>query len=176
MLKVAHKPELSLPVLVFGVVELRRLSRELDALEDYLKQNKIRQAGKQASLPHLSRMLDSLATQNQMNLLHDDDRHVLGNYLKEVEKNAPVLHFSFASDPSSAFMAKLVTWLRRNIHPHALVTLGLQPSISAGCILRTANKSFDFSLRHKIGEKYKYLTDAITQSANLTNQEVSRER
>lgn len=174
----APKAELSLPVLVFGVAELRRLSRELDELNDYLKQNKIRQAGKQASLPHLSRMLDSLATQNQMNLLHDDDRQALGAYLQEVAKSAPVLHFSFASDPSSAFMAKLVTWLRRNIHPQALVTLGLQPSISAGCILRTANKSFDFSLRQQLGEKYKYLTEAITQSANPNPpaQEVTNER
>lgn len=171
-----HNSELSLPVLVFGVAELRRLSRELDQLEDYLKQHKIRQAGKQASLPRLSRMLDNLATENQMNLLHDADRHALSVYLKEVEKSAPVLHFSFASDPSSAFMAKLVTWLRRNIHPQTLVTLGLQPSISAGCIVRTANKSFDFSLRRQIGEKYKYLIDAIAQSANSPVQEVPNER
>lgn len=159
----AHNDELTLPVLIFGVAELKRLAREIDSLENYLQQNKIRLPGKQPSLPRLSRMLDSLATQNQMNLLHDDDRYNLRQFLIETEKNAPVLHFSFASDPSSAFMAKLVTWLRRNIHPQALVTLGLQPSIAAGCIVRGPNKSFDFSLRSHLGENYKYLTEAIAQ-------------
>lgn len=160
----AHKVELTLPVLVFGAAELKRLLREIDSLENYLQQNKIRSAGKQPDLPRLSRMLDTLATQNQMNLLHDSDRKELRQFLVDTDKNAPVLHFSFASDPSSAFMAKLLTWLRRNIHPQALVTLGLQPSIAAGCIIRTPNKSFDFSLRNQLGENYKYLTEAISQT------------
>lgn len=170
----AHKEDLVLPVLIFGVVELRRLVREIDSLDNFLKQAQARQGGKQPSLPRLSRLLDDLATQNQMNLLHDDDLKVLRKYLVDIQKTAPVLHFSFASDPSSAFMAKLVTWLRRNIHPYALVTLGLQPSIAAGCIMRTTNKSFDFSLRHRLGENYEYLSQSIVQS--VQNPEVQNER
>lgn len=161
----ARKEELSLPVLVFGVSELRRLARELISLEDYITQSNLRRPGESQSLPKVSRVLDNLASQNQLNLLHAEDRKALMEFLQQVEHQAPLLHFSFASDPSSAFMAKLVTWLRRNIHPHALVTLGLQPSIAAGCIVRTKNKSFDFSLRHQLGENYKYLAESIAQNA-----------
>lgn len=159
----ARKEDLTLPVLVFGVSELRRLLRELSALENYLTQANLRQPGKSQSLPKASRVLDNLAGQNQLNLLHAEDRQTLLEFLRHIETQAPVLHFSFASDPSSAFMAKLVTWLRRNIHPNALVSLGLQPSIAAGCIVRTKNKSFDFSLRSQLGENYQYLAESIAR-------------
>jgi F0F1-type ATP synthase delta subunit len=45
-----------------------------------------------------------------------------------------------------------VTWLRANIHPQALVQVGLQPNIAAGCVVRTANKQFDLSLRQSFAK------------------------
>lgn len=153
--------QLVLPTLVFGISEVRRLTRELEALEDYMHQTSLRESGVQQRLPKVSRMLDDLSSQNHRNLLLAEDRTELHDFLQRVEHDAPVLHFSFASDPSSSFMAKLVLWLRHNIHPLALVTLGLQPSIAAGCIVRTSNKSFDFSLRHRLGEQHASLAEAL---------------
>jgi F0F1-type ATP synthase delta subunit len=152
---------LELPTLIFGPVEVRRLQRELEALDEYLQQSAIREAGKQASLPKTSRLLDALANNNTMNLLVDADRTKLHTFLGKVETKAPVIHISLAADPSSAFTAKLVAWLRTNIHPYALLSLGLQPSIAAGCVVRTANKSFDFSLRNHFHDQRRLLIDAI---------------
>lgn len=157
--------QLSLPVLVFGVVEVRRLIRELDALEEYMVQAKLRQSGASQSLPRVSRLSESIAAENSLNLLKQQDRQTLKSFLVNIEKDAPQLHFSFASDPSSAFLAKLVEWLRINIHPYALVSLGLQPSIAAGCILRTPNKAFDFSLRQRLSGSAEFLQDAMTASS-----------
>jgi hypothetical protein len=129
--------QLLLPVLVFGIVEVRRLRRELEALDEFMRQEVIRQPGKQAALPRVSRLLDALATDNSRNLLLDDHRTELAAFLRAVEEAAPAIHISFASDPSSAFTARLVKWLRGNIHPAILLQVGLQPTIAAGCIVRT---------------------------------------
>jgi F0F1-type ATP synthase delta subunit len=156
---------LELPTLVFGPIELRRLLREIEAVEEYLSQSSIREPGTQIALPKTSRILDALAGNNALNLLVEDDRKRLSAFLKEIEKKAPVIHISFAADPSSAFTAKIVAWLRTNIHPYALLQLGLQPSIAAGCVLRTTNKQFDFSLRNRFLENRDLLVKAISGGA-----------
>ena len=146
----AGKQQPKLPVLVFGIVEVRRLKRELEALEDFMRQASIREPGKQPALPRLSRMLDALATDNGRNLLQGADRQELHDFVQGIERSAPTIHISFASDPSSAFVAKLVTWLRSNLHPEMLLQIGLQPAIAAGCIVRTPNKVLDLSLRQNL--------------------------
>jgi len=155
------KQELKLPVLVFGVVEVRRLKRELQALEDFMHQTAIREPGAPVALPRLSRLLDALATDNSRNLLQEDDRAELGQFLSAIEQTAPTIHISFAGDPSSAFVAKMVTWLRGNIHPQVLLQIGLQPAIAAGCVVRTPNKVFDLSLRHNLLDQRAKLMEAL---------------
>ena len=149
----AAPQQLLLPVLVFGIVEVRRLKRELEAVDEFMRQETIREPGKQAALPRVSRMLDALATDNSRNLLQSDHRAELAAFLATVETSSPTIHMSFASDPSSAFTSRMVKWLRGNIHPSILLQTGLQPTIAAGCIVRTPNKVFDFSLRHRLGIK-----------------------
>ncbi len=156
-----QKQGLKLPVLVFGVAEIRRLKRELEALEDFMHASEIREPGKQAALPRVSRLLDALATDNSRNLLQEDDRKEMYHFLAGIEKKAPTIHVSFASDPSSAFVAKLVTWLRGNIDPSILLQIGLQPTIAAGCIVRTPNKQFDLSLRQNLTEQRGKLIEAL---------------
>jgi len=169
---VAHEPsstpvpvQLRLPVLVFGLVEVRRLNRELEALEEFVRQAEIREPGRQAQLPRVSRLLDALATDNSMQLLQPAHRAQLKKFLSVVALQAPSLHMSFAVDPSSAFTSKMVTWLRANVHPWALLEVGLQPTIAAGCIVRTTNKVFDFSLRERFTEVKGTLVTSLENAA-----------
>lgn len=165
-----ERQELKLPVLVFGVVEVRRLKRELEALEDFMRQSAIRAPGTQPALPRLSRLMEAMAADNSRNLLQEADRAEIRHFLEGIEHSAPSLHVSFASDPSSAFVAKLITWLRGNIHPQLLLQIGLQPTIAAGCIVRTPNKVFDLSLRHNLTDQRDKLIavlDALGQPASV---------
>jgi len=106
-------------------------------------------------------LLDALATDNSRNLLQEEDRREMYHFLAGIEKSAPMIHISFASDPSSAFVAKLVTWLRGNIDPRALLQIGLQPTIAAGCIVRTSSKIFDLSLRENLKSQRPKLIEAL---------------
>ncbi len=153
----APAPTLQLPVQVVGPVDLSRLTREVEAISDFLTQTAIRSPGTTMKLPRTSRLLDEFATVNKLNLLKPEDCKQATEFLGLLKKRAPVIHISFASDPSANFTIKLVTWLRTNIHPGLLLRIGLEPSIAAGCMVRTSNHQFDFSLRRHFANNNKLL-------------------
>jgi F0F1-type ATP synthase delta subunit len=154
-----------LPLMVISPVDIARLYRELTALDEYLVQQKLRDSAQVVSLPRTSRLLDDVAKLNNFDLLEKKERERLLKFLDNVSRQAPVLHFSFAADPSAAFMSKIVEWLRSETHPLALIQVGLQPSIAAGCVLRTENKYFDFSLRRHFLENRQLLIDRLGDHA-----------
>jgi F0F1-type ATP synthase delta subunit len=133
--------------LVVGPADVAKLGRELNSLDDFFVAAKARQGGTSIQPPKLTRMLNQMALDNKINLLDANDRKRLAHTLSNLYQHAPTLHISFASEPSPRALEKMVVWIRTNIHPQALIRIGLQPSIAAGCYLRTANKGFDMSLR-----------------------------
>lgn len=136
-----------LPLSVVGKVELNRVEREAHNFDDFLIQAGLRGKTDKQAVPVPSRMLDELIKANNLDLFSPADRKLLIKNLEIIKTKAPALHISFAADPPQAALEKIITWLRREIHPVLLLQVGLQPSIAAGCILRTPNKVFDFSLR-----------------------------
>jgi len=163
---VAHETakDLKLPVLVVSPVDVGRLLREIETLNDTLLQLRVRQGGKTVAMPKTSLLMDQMIELNGLNLLQVTDRQRLQRFLSLVKQKAPLLHISFAADPSVAFTQKLMTWLRREIHPQLLLTIGLQPSIAAGCMIRTTNKYFDFTLRQKFASNRDLLMEKIGAS------------
>jgi len=157
-LKMARdKATLELPLGVITVVDVSRIQRELAAVDEFMLQAKIRKAGTQTQLPKTSHSLDELAEGNKFNLLLPADRDQLKQLLDGLRKTAPTMHMSFAVDPPAAALRRLITWLRQEIHPQLLLQIGLQPSIAAGCIVRTSSKYFDFSLRKHFEANQKLL-------------------
>jgi hypothetical protein len=138
---------MTLPVQVSSRTDVGRLQREMEALDNFLTQAAIREPGTPMKLPKTSRLLDEFINTNQLNPLHDEDRARMLAFIKQVRDHAPVLHISFGADPSAIFVEKLTAWLRKELHPTVMMHVGLQPNIGAGCIVRTTNKQFDFSLR-----------------------------
>lgn len=150
-----------LPVLVASPLDVGRLVRELEAIDEALLQLGLRKAGSEVKMPKTSRLMDQVIELNQLNLLQPAERLLLQQFLRSVRERAPVIHMSFNADPPVAFMEKLVAWLRREVHPVVLVTVGLQPNIGAGCIVRTTNRQFDFSLRQRFADKRQLLISKL---------------
>jgi hypothetical protein len=139
---------ITVPAIITSPADVSRLHREVAALDEYLHQENLRTPGQaSAKLPRTSHLLDELVASNKLNLLEAETRRHLLDFLADVAANAPVVHISFAVDPSAAFLQKIVHWFRQNIHPSVLIRVGLQPSIAAGCVVRTTNRYYDFSLR-----------------------------
>jgi len=152
---------LKLPNTVISPIDIGRLLRELSSLDDFFASTKSRQPGTTMQLPKLSRQLDLLSHDNEINLLDESHRQALSRNLKEIYETGPKLHFSFASEPAYKPFEQILIWVRRNIHPHTLVTVGLQPGIAAGCVVRSTNKVFDMSLRTDLEKQRPYLASLI---------------
>lgn len=150
-----------LPTNVTGRMDVGRLVREVEALDNFLEQASVRQPGTPMKMPKTSKLLDEMLESNKINALVEEDRKRLLNFLITVRAKAPVLHISFSADPSPVFSQKLVTWLRQNIHPLVLLQIGKQPNIGAGCVVRTTNKYFDLSLKQHFAKQQALLMSKI---------------
>lgn len=139
--------DLRLPIQVTSRAEVSRLIREIDEIGSFMEQAAIRRSGSAMHLPRTSRLLDEMAASSELNLLVAKDRGELMGFLVSVKSKAPVLHIGLGVDPSPVFVQKLLTWLRKEIHPVLLLHIGLQPSIGAGCTVRGNSLYLDLSLR-----------------------------
>jgi hypothetical protein len=150
-----------LPLLAVSPADINRLSRELESIENTLLELGVRKDDADIKLPRTSRLIDQVVELNSLNLVHQGDRLLLRQFLQAVKQRAPVMHMSFGADPSAMFLEKLLNWLRREIHPQLLLTIGLQPTIGAGCIVRTTNHQFDLSLRQDFAKKRELLLNKL---------------
>ncbi len=157
----AQKHLLVLTASVVGRVDVGRLIRELGALENYIGQEAIRKPGEPLILPRLTRQLTHLAQVNELDLAKVADVTNLKKFLEDAKDHAPLMHMSFGAEPSPRFLDHLITWLRKEVHPLTLIQIGMQPTIGAGCLLRTQNKYFDFSLRHRFTDERGKLLDLL---------------
>jgi len=160
---VAEQTDISLVNNVIGKRDVQTLINELTALDEFLRQAAIRQGGTAVNLPKSGQMLEDLSQANHLNLLQQPDRDRLNAYLKTLLESAPLIHMSFTLDPPPLFTQKLVVWLRQNIHPQVLLQIGLNPTIGAGCVLRTTNKYFDMSLRQRFANQRQLLAKQLNQ-------------
>ncbi len=150
-----------LPLLIASPADVGRLIRELEQIDESLLQLGLRTGGQEVKMPKTSRLMDQTIELNDLNLLKPGDRSALKQFLVVIRQTAPVLHVSFGADPSVAFAEKLMTWLRKEIHPFTLITIGLQPNMGGGCIVRTTNHEFDFSLRRHFDEQKGLLIEQL---------------
>lgn len=160
-----HAQTLALPDDISSHTILRQVRRELEAVDEFVRQHDIREPGKQAVLPRVGRALQGLAEANGLQLLEAEHRKQLTDFLNAVETHAPRLQISFAVEATPTAMNRLIQWLRGNLHPQALLEVGLQPTIIAGCIVRTPNKVFDFSLRKRFADAEDLLVQSIEATA-----------
>jgi F0F1-type ATP synthase delta subunit len=153
---------INLPTQLLTRQDLRRVSRELKALLDILEQITVRsKQGVTSEVPHVSPLLESVAAANKVALDNFQEVSSLAGKVEALGKAAVTFNFSFASSPSAAFLEKLVTWLRTEVTPLAVVQIGLRPSIAAGCILRVNSKIFDLSLGRRLNEQKGKLQEVL---------------
>lgn len=155
--------QLTLPTTLVSPIDLNRCLRELKNLDDYFTQASVRQPGTPLALPRSSAILDDLAKTNNINLLDEKLRKSLGDSLEAIKGDSKLLHISFAADPPQIFLSKLIDYLRREIHPQILIRIGLQPSIAAGCVVRTPMHYYDFSLRRHLQAERQILIAKIKE-------------
>lgn len=150
-----------LPSVIVGAGDLTRVYRELKTLDDQLSQLEIASGSGSVAMPKISPVLIELAQTNSYDISLRSDRAKMLIFLERLKDGAPRFHMSFAGEPSDEAVHRIVKWLRDEISAYTLLQVGIQPAIVAGCILRTPNRVFDLSLRHKLNEAQPVLTEKI---------------
>lgn len=154
--------QITLPERLVSSVDLSRTIRELEALDESMRQAALRKPGEPTKLSRSSVTLEELARENGVQLTDATQREQLIGLLHGFMDHAPRIHMSVAAEPSAAFSHRVTIWLRQNIHPLTLLEIGLQPTLAAGCIIRTNNKLFDMSLRHRFKDNRGILYEKIS--------------
>lgn len=152
-----RKRSFVLPDSLYMRSDIGRLLREIESLQDAARMSKVR--GNQAEA-RPSRLLQQLIDHNT----HDEQSpsyDELARVLKTLRDKAPAVHISFAANPSNEFMLSVVAWFRKQVHPYVMVQIGLQPSIAAGCVLRTPSRYFDLTMRKHFVNKQGLLVEQL---------------
>lgn len=155
---------IKLPERLITPVDLSRVLRELKTLDDWLNQAALRASGQSVSAPKTSATLEEFASANGVSLLEKSHREQMITVISAFSEHAPKIHMSFAVEPSAPFLNRMIVWLRTNINPIILLEVGLQPTLAAGCTVRTPNKVFDMSLRNHFADSRKLLVESIAET------------
>jgi len=145
--------EFKLPVSIVTQYDVSRLLLELENVEDFFLQVKVRRSGDRILLPTTTPQMEDVLRLNDLNLLSTVDRERLKFIFMTIHNKSPVIHMSFSVTPSQKFLEKIISWMRANISEILILQVGLQPNIGAGFTLRTTNKFFDLSLRQHLNGK-----------------------
>ncbi len=137
--------------------DLAHLVREVEAIDNEFEAQKARAraAGKQVaySMPNASRVMVDFLRLNSVDIADDKGRVLLKEQLRTLKDKAPIMHMTFAVEADPLSLSQLVTYLRKEIHPQTLLSVGLQPALVGGAFVRTPNHVHDFSLRERLGAK-----------------------
>lgn len=163
-----NKKQFILPPQVVGKADINNLLHEIELLESELLKLKGQASLSASQKSTLLRVTDELAQTaavNDYDLKKASDRQKFTKTLIDIRDQAPLLHISFAAESSPKVTQAILAWLRGNVHRYALLHIGLQPAIAAGCVLRTPNKIFDLSLRASFEKRQPYLVELIKGAA-----------
>ena len=144
--KTTGAASLTLPASLVGRADIVRVLREIEELDNDLTSQAIREPGKPLTVPSLSKSVSELVELNGIALTDQGSRTGLVANMR-LAKNSPSVQLTFATEPEIEVVIDLVAWIRTHLHPAALVIIGLQPAIVGGCVVRTPDHIYDFSMR-----------------------------
>ncbi len=163
-IKLGHGAAISLPSSAVGRADISRMLREIEKIDYNLETESIRNPEKAAKLkvvPSMSRVLAETVTLNKVTVTDLHSRKQLIEGLHEIKEKSPILHITFAEEPDPSLVTTTVEWARKHLYKNALVSVGLQPNILGGCIVRTPSHVYDFSLRGRFASKLPELREQI---------------
>lgn len=157
--------QLKLPNSIATKSDLVAVLRNVDDVLDNYIENRVRdQEGVDfKSRPDVTSNLAELVSINNLSVSVDTLK-ALKDWLTHLNEHAPVIRFTFASDPSTEFVSGIVNWLRQTTGQFVIVRYGIQPSIAAGCLMYTPARRYDFSLRQHLLNSDDVFVKALTKA------------
>lgn len=152
MSEVSTTTEFVMPPSIVTRLDVSRLIAEMERIDNDLT---TRDAQIRSNIPvteqiDFTEQLREFLAVNHIEIGDTADRLDLISKLRRLKMVAPTVHMTFASSADTESLRRLIVWLRESVHPQALMTVGLQPSLIGGVYVRTPNHVHDFSMRAKL--------------------------
>lgn len=146
--------DFTLPPSIVSKLDISRMLSEMEQLDNELNAASVRAktsgAVESSFKPVLSESLRDFMIQNKLTASGSKERTSLIKQLRTLKDKVPVIHMTFAVSADIESLRQLAQWLRTEVHPQAVISVGLQPALVAGVHLRTPNHIHDFSLKAKL--------------------------
>lgn len=141
-----------LPPTLVSKLDVSRLVNEVERIDNELTTAAVREkaGAAQQVIPAMSEQLTDFLAQNQLSLDDSHARSQLIGQMRQMKDKLPIIHMTFAVEADRESLGELANWLRKEVHPQAVIAVGLQPALVAGVYLRTPNHIHDLSLRAKL--------------------------
>lgn len=151
------------PPALTGRADLSRLLRELEVIDNDLESQRARATDKSQGyhLPTMSQAMSDFLELNKVDMANDHARMQLTTNLRKLKDRAPVIHMTFATEADPQSLGQIVAWARKELHPQALISVGLQPSLIGGVYVRTPNHVHDYTIRANMKKSREILTKDI---------------
>lgn len=157
-------PKFALPPSIITKIDLAHLINEVEMIDTTLEAEKVRGYKKeQYRLPTVSQPLTDFLTLNKVDILDDHVRMAFKEQLRKLKDKVPIVHLTFASPADPESIAYLAGWMRQEIHPLTVLSIGLQPSLIGGVYIRTPNHIHDYSMRALFQGKTSVLVDDLAR-------------
>jgi len=152
-----------LPAAVVSHADMARLLRELESIDNELETQKARHQGESGKyhLPTMSQALSDFLLSNKLDITNDHVRMDLKSQVRKLKDHAPVMHMTFSTEVDPESLQDIAAWVRHELHPQALISVGLQPSLVAGVYIRTPNHVYDMSVRAFMQDSRKLIVEAL---------------
>lgn len=156
--------DLKLPETIATKTQLVNVYKNLETVLEKNIQNSVRaeEGVDFEDLPEVSSALAQIIRDNKIKV---DTKSLkeLKTWLDELKHIAPVVRFTFASDPENEVTARLVTWLRDKSGKEVLIRTSVQPSVAAGCLVHTPSHEYDFTLRQHLLDKVGLFSEILSK-------------
>ncbi len=154
-----------LPSAVVSRLDMARLVREVEAIDNALTEHAVRtKVGQsEAYTPSVSDELNDFLQANEIEIdaNSSQSRMQFIGQLRLLKDRAPVMHMTFAVEADKTSLRQFAQWLRESVHPQAVIEVGLQPGLVAGVYLRTPNHVHDLSLRAALAKGRSVLVEEL---------------
>ena len=153
--EIKNYTEFTLPSNIVNKVDISRMVREFEALDNALTTQTVRKkaGGESEATPAQSPQLSGFLEVNPVDLENTGARSAYIKQLRLLKDHVHVMNMTFAvvADPES--LQQLCAWIRESVHPQTVIEAHLQPALVAGVYLRTTNHVFDLSVRNALKSK-----------------------
>ena len=163
---------LKLPPSIVTKIDVSHLVSELESIDNELisREAKAKTGIEPGDEINYSEHLADFLAVNETTISEDSvQRSYLINKLRHLKKTVPTVHVTFASPADSESLQKLAAWLRQEVHPQAVMKVGLQPSLIGGVYVRTTNHVHDFSLRAKLAAHRHLIKEELERLSSGAN-------